>query len=84
MAVWAPAVALRAIGLEQNDVKSKVKKIKCSSSYTLCTLWFDKNIVSTTAPEHAVLSVLPLGVALQTGLSGASEVAETCIFLASI
>ena len=44
----------------------------------------DKNIVSTTAPERAVLSVLSLGVALQTGQSGASEVAETCIFLASI
>ena len=43
-----------------------------------------KNIVSTTAPERAVLSVLSLGVALWTGQSGASEVAETCFFLASI
>ena len=44
----------------------------------------DKNIVSTTAPERAVLSVLSLGVALWTDESGASEAAETCIFLASI
>ena len=44
----------------------------------------DKNIVSTTVPERAVLSVLSLGVTLQTGQSGVSEVAETCIFLASI
>ena len=44
----------------------------------------DKNIVSTTAPERAVLSVLSLGVALRTDESGASEAAETCIFLASI
>ena len=43
-----------------------------------------QNIVSTTAPERAVLSVLSLGVALWTGQSGASEVAETCFFLASI
>ena len=43
-----------------------------------------KNIVSTTAPECAVLSVLSLGVALWTGQSGASEVTETCFFLASI
>ena len=44
----------------------------------------DKNIVSTTAPERAVLSVLSLGVALRTDESGASEAAETFIFLASI
>ena len=44
----------------------------------------DKNIVSTTAPERAVLSVLSLGVALRTAKSGASEAAETFIFLASI
>ena len=44
----------------------------------------DKNIVSTTAPEHAVLSVLSLGVTLRTAKSGASEAAETFIFLASI
>ena len=44
----------------------------------------DKNIVSTTAPNRAVLSVLSLGVALWAGQSGASEAAETCIFLASI
>ena len=44
----------------------------------------DKNIVSTTAPERAVLSVMSLGVALQTDESGASEAAETFIFLASI
>ena len=44
----------------------------------------DKNIVSTTAPERAVLSELSLGVALRTDESGASEAAETCIFLASI
>ena len=44
----------------------------------------DKNIVSTTAPERAVLAVLSLGVALRTGQSGSSEAAETCIFLASI
>ena len=41
-------------------------------------------IVSTTAPERAVLSVLSLGVALRTDESGASEAAETFIFLASI
>ena len=44
----------------------------------------DKNIVSTTAPERAVLSVMSLGVALRTDESGASEAAETVIFLASI
>ena len=44
----------------------------------------DKNIASTTAPERAVLSVLSLGVALRTDESGASEAAETFIFLASI
>ena len=44
----------------------------------------DKNIVSTTAPERAVLSVLSLGVALRTDESGRSEAAETFIFLASI
>ena len=44
----------------------------------------DKNIVSATAPERAVLSELSLGVALRTDESGASEAAETCIFLASI
>ena len=35
----------------------------------------DKNVVSTTAPERAVLSVLSLGVALRTDESGASEAA---------
>ena len=44
----------------------------------------DKNIVLATAPERAVLSVMSLGVALQTDESGASEAAETFIFLASI
>ena len=44
----------------------------------------DKNIASTTAPEHVVLSVLSLGVALWTGQAGASEVAETCILILSI
>ena len=44
----------------------------------------DKNIVSTTAPERAVLSVMSLGVALRTDESGASDAAETFIFLASI
>ena len=44
----------------------------------------DKNSVSTTAPERAVLSVMSLGVALRTDESGASEAAETFIFLASI
>ena len=44
----------------------------------------DKNIVSTTVPERAVLSVLSIGVALRTDQSAASKVAETCIFLASI
>ena len=46
----------------------------------------DKNIVSfsTTVPESAVLSVLSLGVALRIDESGASEAAETFIFLASI
>ena len=44
----------------------------------------DKNIVSTTAPERAVLSVLSLGVALRTDESGRSKAAETFIFLASI
>ena len=43
-----------------------------------------KNIVSNTAPERGVLSVLSLGVALRTGLSGVSKAAETCVFLASI
>ena len=52
--------------------------------YTLRTPWSWQNIVSTTAPERAVLSVLSLGVALWTAQSGASEVAETCFFLASI
>ena len=51
---------------------------------TLCTPWSWQNIVSTTAPERAVLSILSLGVVIQTGQSGVSEVAETCIFLASI
>ena len=49
---------------------------------TRCGL--DNNIVSTTAPERAVLSVMSLGVALRTDESGASEEAETFIFLASI
>ena len=40
----------------------------------------DKTIVSTTAPERAVLSILSLGVALRTDESGASEAAETFIF----
>ena len=44
----------------------------------------DKNIVSTTAPERAVLSILSLGVALRTDKSGASKAAETCIVLAWI
>ena len=44
----------------------------------------DKNIVSTTAPERAVLTIMSLGVALRTDESGASEAAETFIFLASI
>ena len=44
----------------------------------------DKNIVSTTAPERAVLSVLSLGVALRTDESNASEAAETFIFFTSI
>ena len=44
----------------------------------------DKIIISTTAPERAVLSVISLGVALRTDESGASEAAETFIFLASI
>ena len=44
----------------------------------------DKNIVSSTVPERDVLSILSLGVALRTDESGASEAAETCIFLASI
>ena len=44
----------------------------------------DKNIVSTTASERAVFSVMSLGVALRTDESGASEAAETFIFLASI
>ena len=52
--------------------------------HTLRTPWSWQNIVSTTAPERAVLSVLSLGVALWTGQSGASEVAERCISLASI
>ena len=43
-----------------------------------------KMLSQTTAPERAVLSVLSLGVALWTDQSGASEAAETCIFLASI
>ena len=51
---------------------------------TLRTPWSPQNIVSTTAPERAVLSALSLGVALWTGQSGASEVAETCFSLASI
>ena len=51
---------------------------------TLRTPWSWQNIVSTTVPERAVLSVMSLGVALQTDESGASEAAETFIFLASI
>ena len=51
---------------------------------TLRMPWSWQHIVSTTAPECPVLSVLSLGVALQTGQSGASEVAEMCISLASI
>ena len=39
----------------------------------------DRYIVSTTAPERAVLPVLSLGVALRTDQSGASKAAETCI-----
>ena len=44
----------------------------------------DKNIVSTTETERAVLSIFSLGVALRTDQSAASEAGETCIFLASI
>ena len=44
----------------------------------------DKNIASTTVPGRAVLSIMSLGVALRTDESGASEAAETFIFLASI
>ena len=51
---------------------------------TLRMPWSWQNIVSTTAPERAVLSVMSLGVALRTDESGASEAAETFIFLASI
>ena len=51
---------------------------------TLRTPWSWQNIVSNTAPERGVLSVLSLGVALRTDQSGASEGAETCTFLASI
>ena len=55
-----------------------------SHSITLRTPWSWQNIVSTTAPERAVLSVMSLGVALRSDESGASEAAETFIFLASI
>ena len=41
-------------------------------------------VVSTTAPERAVLAVSSVGVALRTGQSGASAAAEPCIFLAPI
>ena len=41
-------------------------------------------IVLTTAPEHAILTLLSLGVALKTGQSGASEAAEPRISLALI
>ena len=52
--------------------------------YTGHAVVLTKILSSTTAPERAVLSVLSLGVALRTDESGASEAAETCIFLASI
>ena len=48
---------------------------------TLCTPWSWQKIVSTTAPERAVLSVLSLGVALWTGQSAASKTAENMHFL---
>ena len=57
---------------------------RVSDKATLRTPWSWQNIVSTTAPERAVLSVMSLGVALRTDESGASEAAETFIFLASI
>ena len=59
-------------------------KVELGLAVTLRTTWSWQNTVSTTAPERAVLSVLSLGVALRTDQSGASEAAETCIFLASI
>ena len=59
-------------------------KLESCHSLQCARRGLDKNIVSTTAPEHAVLSVMSLGVALRTDESGASEAAETFIFLASI
>ena len=44
----------------------------------------DKIMSQPLRQNVLVLSVLSLGVALRTGQSGASEPAETCIFLASI
>ena len=64
---------------------SRGKELDHVHSYLHCARHgLDKNIVSTTAPERAVLSVMSLGVALRTDQSGASEAAETFIFLASI
>ena len=70
---------------------SPEKKIFSSALPLSSTKWvhcarrgLDKNIVSTTAPERAVLSVMSLGVALRTDESGVSEAVETFIFLASI
>ena len=53
----------------------------CRAAIHCARRGLDKNIVSTTAPERAVLSVMSLGVALRTDESGASEAAETFIFL---
>ena len=39
-------------------------KWSCFGNATLRTPWSPQNIVSTTAPERAVLSALSLGVAL--------------------
>ena len=59
--------------------------VKRSTQFLHCARrGLDKTIVSTTAPKRAVLSVLSLGVTLQTDKSGASEAAETFIFLQSI
>ena len=63
---------------EQTHILQAECKVHCARR------GLDKSIVSTTAPERAVLSVLSLGVTLETGKSGASEAAETCIILASI
>ena len=41
-------------------------------------------IVSTTAPERAILAIPSQGVAIRTGQSGVCEATEPCIFLASI